>query len=131
MDPKVLEIVNRVLALLRPGLKLPDTIKDLDTLDAQVALIVELLGSVEDTTSSDGSSGDSADLPTLNGNDAVAMNLRSMRAGVARLAAQVRGLKSSGNAKAKPNQDDGWAALHREGLLTPDQILRQARRLGR
>ena len=131
MDPKVLEIVNRVLALLRPGLKLPDTIKDLDTLDAQVALIVELLGSVEDTTSSDSSSGDAADMPILDGNGATAMSLRQMRAGVARLAGQVRSLKAGGNAKAKPSSDDGWVALLQAGLLTPEQIARQAARLGR
>jgi hypothetical protein len=124
MDKKVLEIVNRVLALLRPGLKLPDTIKDLNTLDEQVALIIQLLGSGGDTTSSNSSGGDAADIP-----DAVAMNLRQMRAGVARLAGQVRSLK--GNTKAKPSSDDGWLALHQAGILTLDQIARQAARLGR
>lgn len=131
MDPKVLEIVNRVLALLRPGLKLPATIRDMETLDGQVSLIIELLGNGQAESSSDGSSGDSADLPTLNGNDAVAMNLRSMRAGVARLAGQVRSLKAGGNSKAKPSSDDGWVALHQAGLLSVEQIARQAARLGR
>jgi hypothetical protein len=59
------------------------------------------------------------------------MNLRQMRAGVARLAGQVRGLKSGGNAKAKPSSDDPWAALHQAGILSVEQIARQAARLGR
>jgi hypothetical protein len=115
MDKRIFEIVDRVLGLLRPGLRLPKTVQSVEQLDAAVKLIAELLGATEDTS-------DGSDMPDLAENSAVAMSLKSLKAEIARTRGQVKRLRGS--------QGDEWITLHRTGLMTPEAIIRQSQRLG-
>ena len=96
---QVIQMLNQVLGIVKPGLSIPDTVADAAQLETLLSTILSMLG--EDTEEVE----DPAAVTEVGGEvpmpDAVAMSLKSLKADLARLTAEVTVLRGQKEQSAK------------------------------
>lgn len=97
---QVIQMLNQVLGIVKPGLSIPDTVADAAQLETLLSTILSMLGAdaeeeaPEEPVLDEGS-------PDMAMPDAVAMGLKSLKADLARLTAEVTVLRGQKEQSAK------------------------------